>query len=621
MAFLGVAFLCSSLPTFAQSEEEMEILHMIYKDKDLVVTPTRSPKRIAQVAENITVISAAEIEAINAHSLADVLRYVTGVQVDTRGGPGSGVSALIQGSDPRHVQVMVDGISLNNLSDNFPEIGAFPVQQIERIEIIKGPASSAWGSSLGGIVNIITKAPDPARRFGGTVSASGGERGTGDFRADAAGTVAKLGYYLYGGGFTSDGLTANMPSDTGNLYGKLQLHATDKLQAEWTVGYARGARGDGAVEEFGFIFSSRNSFEQLLTTMSLNYVVNDALSLNLSGRMLKQRSQRTDAQTDLASGLTDTFVSTFDDTTWGGSTKVNWRSGPQNLLAGMDYDDGTLDSNVILAGRQGQQKWAFFTNDTLTFGKFSVTPGARYDHTSTNGDFFSPSIGLTVAPFEQTTLRGFVARGFNTPPLSYTFGDGLSIVPNPGLRAEEVWSYSVGMETALFSHFWFKATGFINDIDDVITPIVLPDGMHRQAVNGGRQRRQGVEVEMKTIPVHNVSLSAGYTLLDVRDRDTDLLIPGGAADSCDLGIDYNDNRSLKGALRGHYIRWNADPRADAKSSAVIWDLNLAKKIVQRDATAVELFFTAHNLFNGAQYSDSLFPNARRWFEGGARCKF
>ena len=138
---LCAAMLCQPSPASAQSVEEMDILQMIYREKDLV-TPSRSAKPISQVAENITVISAEEIEAINAHTLADVLHHVTGVQVDVRGGPGSAVNVLIQGSDPRHVQVMVDGVSLNNLADNFADVSAFPVQQIERVEIVKGPASS-----------------------------------------------------------------------------------------------------------------------------------------------------------------------------------------------------------------------------------------------------------------------------------------------------------------------------------------------------------------------------------------------------------------------------------------------------------------------------------------------
>ncbi len=201
--------LCLVAPVFAQTEEEMDVLRMIYKDEDLV-TPGRVAKPVSQVAENITVIDADEIEAINAHTLTDVLYHVTGVQMDITGGPGSISGALIQGSDTRHVQVMIDGVSLNNLSDNIADIGSIPVQQIQRIEIVKGPASSSWGSALGGIINIITKSPDPDRKAGGMASASIGERNTGDYRGELSGTVGSFGYYIYGGGLTGDGLTPNV---------------------------------------------------------------------------------------------------------------------------------------------------------------------------------------------------------------------------------------------------------------------------------------------------------------------------------------------------------------------------------------------------------------------------
>ena len=134
------------------------------------------------------------------------LNTVTGVQVVIRGGPVSVSSVLIQGSAERHVLVMIDGVSQNSLSEGIADIGAIPVQNIERIEIVKGPASSAWGSSLGGVINIITKSPDDTRKFGGTVSASIGEQNTGDYRGEVSGKVGNLGYYLSGGGIVSDGL-------------------------------------------------------------------------------------------------------------------------------------------------------------------------------------------------------------------------------------------------------------------------------------------------------------------------------------------------------------------------------------------------------------------------------
>src|SRR4030043_1906305 len=194
---LFVSLLCH--PAYAQIEEEMKILRMFYKEEELVVTPTRNLKPISQVAENITIVTAEQIESMNAHTLTDVLNTIPGIQVDIRGGPGSVANALIQGSDFRHVLVIIDGVTLNNLSDNFADISAIPVQNIKRIEIIKGPASSSWGSSLGGVINIITKAPAQAKKIEGTLSASYGERNTGDYRAEASGKIDNFGYYVYGG--------------------------------------------------------------------------------------------------------------------------------------------------------------------------------------------------------------------------------------------------------------------------------------------------------------------------------------------------------------------------------------------------------------------------------------
>ena len=151
-------FVLSIAPAFAQTDEEKNFLLLYFKEEELVVmSPSRSPKPISQVAENMTVVTAAEIELMNAHTLAEVLNTITGVEVWMLGGPGQVAQASILGSAPSHVTVLMDGVVLNAINTNIAFVGQFPVQNIEKVEIIKGPASSAWGSALGGVVNIITK--------------------------------------------------------------------------------------------------------------------------------------------------------------------------------------------------------------------------------------------------------------------------------------------------------------------------------------------------------------------------------------------------------------------------------------------------------------------------------
>jgi vitamin B12 transporter len=601
----------------AQSEEEMDILRMIYKDQDLV-TPTRSPKPISQVAENITVIDSDEIEAINAHTLADVLLHVTGVQVDVLGGPNSVSSALIQGSDQRHVQLMVDGISLNNLSNGVADIGSFPVQRIERIEIIKGPASSAWGSSLGGIINIITRSPDPERRLGGMAYASVGERGSGDYRLDLSGTTGSAGYYLSAGGLTGDGLKPGNWTDSGNIYTKLQWEPAEKSRLQLAISYNKGARGDFQIPEFDQ--SGNDSFEYFYLTPSFSYAFTKELNLDISGRFLTKRYK---SYTNQLSTGDELGHSIGDELNGGGSFKLAWRKGPSSLLIGFDYDHGSLETKDIEEGRQTQDRWAVFLNDTFTFGDFSITPGVRYDHTSTNGDFWSPSLGITYTLLEKTIFRAYAARGFNTPPLNATFANTTGeLTGNSDLKPEEVWAYSVGVETSVLRYLWLKVTGFLHDINDVIDIFNSPTGAPPfTPVNRGKERRIGVEAEMRTVPLFGTSLMTGFTYIDAEDRKTDQEIRNVPRQTWDVGIDYYNEDILRGALRGHYVWWNAKSDQKGRYTAMIWDLNLSRSLLERGDLSLEAFFTAHNLFNGAQYQDSFFTNPRRWFEGGVRCRF
>ncbi len=601
----------------AAEGDEMGVLELFYDEKNLVVTPTRTAKSISQIAENITVITAEEIKGMNAHSVAEVVNNVTGIQLLNAYGPGSSPEVLVQGAESRHVLVLIDGASQNNLSDGFPDIGTMRVQHIERIEIVKGPASSSWGSSLGGVINIITKSPDDTGKFGGTLVTSIGERNTGDYRGEASGTIGSFGYYLSGGGFLTDGLQSNTDLRSGNIYSKLEWRPLNDTVFTLTVGYDTGSRGIGVLSLPYDSILFRNRYDNFFSSLSLNQRISDSLSLDVAFRSSYRKIALTmkEAQTGIASEY-----SSGKDVTLGGNARLSWEKGRNNLALGTDFDFGTLDSPNIADGHQRLDKWAIYSNDTIRLGRFSLTPGLRYDYTSTNGDFISPSIGATCTIADSTIIRGYIARGFNTPPLGYTFGSTLFMVPNPDLKMEKVWSYSAGFESAAISHLWVKATFFHHDVSDALATSILASG-YAITVNAGKQTREGVEVELKTTPVFHLSLTGGFTFINTKDRATDEVLKNVPRYVYDVGIQYDDSRFLRALLKGRYIDYNTDPGNNGKYSAMIWDLNLSKEFqVSRGMTA-EAFFTAHNLFNGDQYFLDVYKNPRRWFEGGLRFSF
>jgi vitamin B12 transporter len=596
-SILLCAVLCVSLqtPAIAAPDDDLQTLGMFYEGKDLVVSATRNPKPISQTAENISVITAAEIEMMGAHTLVDVLATVPGIQTAQRGGLGFLDEFSIQGADVFNILVMLDGVALNFAGDQFSDIAGIPVQNIERIEIIKGPGSSSWGSALGGVINIITKSPLEDKKLGGTLSFSAGERGTRDARGEATGTMGQLGYYLYAGNLTSNGFRPNTAIDQNDLYGKLRWELPERGSLQFTIAYDRGTVGDGDTSAFGFLSRFRRRY--LLSTLSFNYPVNEKINLDLSLRTSQKRTD--DAATDLSGvPLPPDFTAKEFDT--GGSAKLVWRQGINNLTVGTDFDHLHLDDTGYSNVKLFSDKYGLFLIDTLSFGNVAVTPGIRYDRMRQVGDFYSPSLGVAWALNDKTILRAYGARGYSLPLLL------------PGSTQQKVLTFQAGIETTQIPYLWLKTTLFWNRLTDVLNLVTY--GLDKR-------RRQGVEVEARSVPLFNTFLSAGYTFVDATNLDTGDTLHDTPSQIVKLGLHYDDKRSLRGALLGRYVWFNASLDNNAKDKAVIWDLNLRKKIVEVHGTSLELFFSAHNIFNGAQYSEDFAKNARRWLEGGIRFDF
>jgi vitamin B12 transporter len=601
-----------SEPSYAQ-QDEMDLLSLYYEEDELlVVSPSRHKKEISQVAENVIVVTAREIKAMGAHTLTDVLRVLTGVQVEEKGGPGLGGLFRIQGSDYRHVLVLIDGVPQNNLSDNIADIGSIPVQNIEKIEIIKGPASSSWGSALGGVVNVITKPAGNTLRPDITLSGSYGTGDTADFRANISGAAGSAGYYIYAGKLKSDGFGRNFGASLNTVYAKFRFDIGENTDIVFASSYAENERGMGEFPDYDF--SVDTDFVYRHSMLSLSSSFTDRAEIEVSFRTAHRDLDLFYVQT--SSGI-EMARYVFDDETNGASANFNWNGDIHTLVIGSDYDENTLESNMLTGETQKLEKWGVFANDTVRVKGVSVTPGIRYEYTDTNGDFLSPSLGITYTPWNDTILRLSGSRGFNIPPLTYTYGDSFYYVPNPDLDVESVWSYQAGLESAALRHLWLKATVFRHDIRDAIINEPLSDGTYTK-VNEDRLRKQGVEIEARTAPFHNLSLRGGALLQDTKNLttgETERNIPEYTAD---IALEYDDKKSISGSLAGHYIWWNSEASLEAEYDAMIWDLNIRKALKNFKGWNPEVFLAIHNIFNGSQYLDSFFQNPERWIEAGLR---
>jgi len=594
-ALLFLPFLYSA--GLAASGEDLQTLGLYYEANNLVVSATRNPKPLSQTAENITVITAREIEMMGAHTLVDVLANVPGIQASDMGGPGLFNEFSIQGANINHILVLLDGVTLNLSGTPFVDISGIPLQIIERVEIVKGPGSSSWGSALGAVVNIVTKSPLEERSLGGTLSFSGGERNTRDSRAEATGTVAPFGYYLYAGNLTSHGFQTNSDVDQNDYYAKLRWAFPNGGSLQATILYDRGIAGEGNGPEPIDLWKFRR--RNLQSTLAYNCPLTDKIDFDLS--------LRTSYKSFHEYAIIDNLVGDeAHETSDGGTAKLTWREGINTLAAGVDYDHLNVQD---FGFRVYSDKYGIFLNDTIVLGDFTVTPGIRYDRMRPVGDFFSPSLGIAWNPTGKITLRLYGAHGYSLPLLCP--------VRNPNATQQKVTTFQTGVETTYIPWLWLKTTFFRNQLSDV----QLYDPSLQQVVFRN-QLKQGVEVEGKTVPFFNTSISAGYTFIDSTDIETSVTLLNNPTQLVKLGLHYDDERlGLRGALLGRYVWYSSSADLNTKDKTFIWDLNLDKKVLDFHGTALDLFFSVHNLFNGSQYLTDNIKNARRWVEGGVRFNF
>lgn len=610
-----------STPAFAISEEEKSFLSMYFKEDEIqVISATRSLKSISRVAENVEVVIHEDIELMNAHTLADVLNTINGVQVYfSGGGPGSVGLAQIQGSRIDHVVILLDGVGINDISGGFADASLVPVQMIEKVEVIKGPASSVWGSSLGGVINVITRAPSE-NGLHGMVSGSYGERNTGDFRAELSGKANRVGYYLYAGRLQTDGLRTHDSNSRNNIYSKLSYDFSKDTTATFTLFYNKAENDQGDFEAEGIRLESKD--EVMLSTLAVSSRLSDTLSIDVSARAAQKLSSGTFE--DLTTGTV--YPSGIHDNRYGASVKADFRQGVHSIVFGGDYDLLTTKAAFLGPDRIDQNRTALFVNDTITLGKAAITPGLRFDDVEVKGTSLktkelSPSLGVSCEIADKTILRGYVGRGFNIPGITNLVADDIFFVKNPDLKLEKVWSYQAGVETGALKYLWVKVSGFRHDIRDAITreDISVPDGTWTN-VNKDRVRRQGVELAARTLPVNNFTLYAAASFIRTEDLETDEVLRGNPEQTYDIGLQY-DKKSFRALLKGRYIWWNSVAEDNAKYSSFIFDLNAIKTVYTGRLYTAEAFLTIHNLFDGSQYWLENYRNAGRWIEAGLRMKF
>jgi vitamin B12 transporter len=482
--------------------------------KEVVVTATRTEKEQKDVTQTITVITADDIKKSGATTPAEVIERTAGVEINDYGTRGSLNNISIRGASYQQILVLLDGRRMNSASDGGFDMSNLPVliNDIDRIEIVRGPSSALYGAdAVGGVVNIITKKAAAAET---TITGMAGSHGYRALEASNANKLDKFSYSLSAGKEKSDGFRTNSDMDktiAGATFGfELSPESSLKMSAD----YLEKELGVPGSDQFPSPLArewDRNAGE------SLTYRTKFSKALDLRVSAYENRDRIIYKDPDPSYPQDSKHVST----TVGADAQTNWLANSWNQLTlGIEAKEDHLSSTD--ADEHSASLWAAYLQDELSIGEpLIVVVGGRNDNHSVYGNKISPRISARyLVDGLGTIIRASAGKAFRAPTLNdlYWSFDGFE-QGNPDLTPETSVEYEGGIEQPLGTGNSVKFTAFERKVKDLIQ-WQPDDNFIYSPKNIGRARITGYEVEVKVVPIELLTWAVNLAYTDPVDETT-----------------------------------------------------------------------------------------------------
>lgn len=510
-----------------------------------VVTGSRIERKLRDVVVPTEVITRSQIEQLGSRDLGQLLQQHPGVEMVYT---NRGVGVRLQGLDPEYVLFLVDGQRIAGRAGTITDVTRFSLRDLERVEIVKGPAAALYGAdAVGGVINLITRRPQRALELSARAMGGGFQNGSkdvpvgseADVRAHAA---SKLGAFeLRGGaGFrhrsafdrNPDNVADNGPSIRRFDYDvDLSWNPSDTFRVWSRTGYAWTDLRAVDENDTGAVFNRAQRTEQLDTVLGTRAIFPTDTTLTVRGHfgffkdqfLLDQRNSR--KLDDFNLTVTRLFEGYAQvDQKWGNHiVSVGAEALTENLSS------SRLNSPFVQRGRFGlfaQDSWTLQASDTL---KLSIEPGLRGDVDSQFGGAPAPRLAIKVDAGSSLTFRASWGLGFRPPSFNELYlqfcntGIGYCVQGNPALVPEKSGSVNVAVDYRLPMEGWSISgsawhTSLTNLINITANGAPNPDNptiFSYENVAGAYT--QGGEVNARARLSRGVNLELAYMGLDARD--------------------------------------------------------------------------------------------------------
>lgn len=656
LSTLGVFFsLSQALGQMQEDKGDKSVEKKAVPVGEVVVTATRSETPVEEIPASVTVITREQIEESSGLRLDHILRKYAGIDVNRSSFLTHSADVVLRGMGemPGRTLILFDGVPMNKADTGTANWDLLLPEDVERIEIVRGPTSALYGSNaMGGVINIISRKPEPrpvsfeARGMYGTYN-------TWNAGGTLSGEANKLGYYLSFDHLGSDGYNP-VPEDQRTEYDvKRDLeenHLKGRVSYEFpneskvTIGYLffDDKRGEGVK------IRQEDGVYRKWKTNAAN------LDYEWSTGMLKWLAKAFYNKEDyfwnrerLGKGRYTWYEVDVDRVDAGGSLQSTFPVLSWNLItAGFDFRYGSVDgddnyiikndkpSDTVVHNEGKQQTYSLFANDHIQAGeRVVVDAGLRYDYVRSydgkfsdssgflgdheyddeSWDHFSPRIAALYRISDDTSIRGSIGTAFRAPILDDLYRSGIFrgriYAANPDLGPEKLISYEVGVDNQFTKALSFGVSGYFSQGDDFFYPIKvgIDPGTGRdlyQRKNVGKVHIYGVEVEANWEISRVFTLFGNYTFnvsrIEEFAEQPDLegkYLEDSPRHKANLGLAFNDPSIFRAELVGRYVGKRYGDTENTPEgeldSYIVFDLKISKRFSQ----IIEAYVDVLNLFD------------------------
>ena len=545
----------------------------------VVVTGTRRAQRLGDVPVATEVVGRDEIDASNAETVAEILEERVGVDVQST---FRGQALQVDGLEPEHTLILIDGERVAGRIGGALDLSRLHLEDVERIELVRGASSSLYGSdAIAGVINIITRTGDGApwrvetratygyqdrhRNLARTRFAGGprpraqsmprdGYGGT----YDVSGTVSRQGDHGSGRitvGYhrldafdldPRDEATSGAALSTFTISGRGRTKLSRRIDLETSGQYL--LRNEEALDLRG-----RQVFERLVRTEQVQLAAGPRITLSGGGELLIRGSYslfRDQFLQRLRGGTGPTPDEDTRESIGELTVQLNHPLGSAHLLTvGYDAQIQKLTSERLT--RPGsrarlspyvQHEWTVSTSPRVV-----LVPGFRVDVDTTFGAAPAPKLAVRVDPTEDLVLRASGGRGFRAPDFREQLlrfqnaSVGYVVEGNPDLDPETSWGINGSAEWRMHARLTASVSGFANFVDNLISTTTISasgDSLRFQYVNIAEARTAGGEVSLQTRPVDELRIDLAYGFLDAVDQTSGRRLDGRARHRATLKSRY-----------------------------------------------------------------------------------